>query len=225
MKISENTIEILKNFATINGNIVINPDGRMRTITTSKNLLASATIPEVFPYKFGLYDLNEFLGAYGMIEDADIIFDDNQNWLTIKGADSRIMYRFAAINNLVTAEKDIDDIEPDMSFTVTHEQLNTLKKASAALRAPHVEFQEADSDLRKGTVVAIVKDLKNTSTNRFVMNLGGQVHTKDSQFHMDVSNFKFIQADEYSFKISSKNIASIETPSVNYWVALLKHRR
>ena len=74
MKISKKTIELLKNFANINPNLMIKQGNRLATITAHKNVMASVTVDESFPNDFGIYDLNEFLGAVSLFEDPDFAF-------------------------------------------------------------------------------------------------------------------------------------------------------
>ena len=63
MKLSEQTVNILKNFSTINQNILVKEGSQLRTMSTMKNILAEAPVTEDFPQDFGIYDLNEFLGV------------------------------------------------------------------------------------------------------------------------------------------------------------------
>lgn len=70
MKLSKQTIEILKHCAKINPGIVINParkdkppdpTGAIRTITSNKTLLFQAIVPESFPADTAIYNLEAFL--------------------------------------------------------------------------------------------------------------------------------------------------------------------
>ena len=67
MQLSNETINVLKNFATVNPNVVIKPGQKLKTISEAKTILASAQIVEDFPVEFGIYDLNEFLSVYNLI--------------------------------------------------------------------------------------------------------------------------------------------------------------
>ena len=72
MKLSDKTVGILKNFSTINQNILIKEGSKLRTMSTMKNILAEADVSEAFPADFGIYDLNEFLGVLTLAKDADL---------------------------------------------------------------------------------------------------------------------------------------------------------
>ena len=63
MKLSNHTTSVLKNFATINQNLVIKEGNEMSTMSAMKNIVARATVEETFPKEIAIYDLNEFLGS------------------------------------------------------------------------------------------------------------------------------------------------------------------
>ena len=76
MQISESTREVLKNFAEINQNLLVNPGKKLSTISTMKNILAKAEIEEEFPQEMGIYDLHEFLGTLGLFQKPVLKFDE-----------------------------------------------------------------------------------------------------------------------------------------------------
>jgi len=83
MKLSNETREVLNNFAGINPNLVLESENFVRSVSTAKNLLAKATIKDIFPYKFGIYDLTSFLGSLAMFEDPDLEFDKDEKFVKI----------------------------------------------------------------------------------------------------------------------------------------------
>ena len=57
MKLSDNTLTVLKNFAGINNSILVKEGNRLRTISVAKNILAEAEIKEDFPGPTGASDI------------------------------------------------------------------------------------------------------------------------------------------------------------------------
>ena len=49
MKLSKQTIEILKNFSSINMSVVLKPGSKIRTVSPQKTILAQAIVSETFP--------------------------------------------------------------------------------------------------------------------------------------------------------------------------------
>ncbi|SVD17748.1 uncharacterized protein METZ01_LOCUS370602, partial [marine metagenome] len=74
MNLSNETVSVLKNFATINQNLVIKSGSNISTMSAMKNIVASAEVKEVFPTEFAIYDLNEFLAALSLFEKPSLDF-------------------------------------------------------------------------------------------------------------------------------------------------------
>ena len=86
MELSSRTVEILRNFSTINPNIVVNGGNVLKTMSIAKNIVSRAEIDESFPNTFGIYDLSEFLSVLSLVDRPSITFGDNfctvSNWIT-----------------------------------------------------------------------------------------------------------------------------------------------
>ena len=95
MKLSNSTIEVLKNFASINPNILIEKGETLKTISEAKNIMAIAEINDTFNVEVGIYDLNEFLSAYGLVDDPDIVF--GQTDLEIMCGNARVRYAYSCL--------------------------------------------------------------------------------------------------------------------------------
>ena len=135
MKLSNKTLEVLKNFSNINQNILIEEGNVLRTISTMKNILGSATIVESFPKEFGIYDLNEFLGVLSLTKDSEIELN-NESYLSINSGKIKIKYFFSDPSIIVAPPKVFNAPSTDISFTVTKEVLATVMKASAVMQLP-----------------------------------------------------------------------------------------
>ena len=85
MKLSDKTINLLKNFSSINQSILIKEGNSIRTISVMKNILAEAKVPEEFPKDFGIYDLNQFLNAVSSLHvNPELDFSNNEYLLIRK---------------------------------------------------------------------------------------------------------------------------------------------
>ena len=91
-----NTMEVIKNFGTINQNLVFRQGNVLRTVADAKNVLAKATLDEDFPQDFGIYDVNEFMSAFNLIEDGNVSYQDNH--MVIANGQSSINYFYLVIN-------------------------------------------------------------------------------------------------------------------------------
>ena len=77
MNLSNESVNILKNFSTINPSVWVNEGNTLRTVSPAKTIMASAVVDDDFPTPFGIYDLNQFLGTVGLLENPDFDFKDS----------------------------------------------------------------------------------------------------------------------------------------------------
>lgn len=218
MNLSNDTINVLKNFATINPNLVIKPGQKLKTISEAKTILASSDIVEDFAQEFGIYDLNEFLSVYGLIEDATLEFGDKS--VTIKNDESkRIQYYFSEIDILTQPSKDITMPDAEVGINLTDDTLKALKQASSVLG--HTDLALVGEG---GVITAKVFDEKDATSNTFELTLDKDNACKnDFNFVVNMPNLKLLPGD-YFVSISSKLISNWTNNDypVEYFIALEK---
>ena len=130
MKLSVQTLALLKNFSGINQSILFKKGRSLRTISVMKNILAEVTINEEIPQDFGIYDLNQFPNGLSLHQSPDLDFT-NDGYVIIKEGRSRSKYFFADPNVIVTPpDKDISLPSEDVCFELNTQQLDKLLKAA-----------------------------------------------------------------------------------------------
>ena len=77
MKLSNDTRDVLKNYSTINANLLVSPGNKIATMSQMKNIVSTATVTDTFDTDFAIYDLNEFLSAMSLFDDPDLTFGDS----------------------------------------------------------------------------------------------------------------------------------------------------
>lgn len=212
MKLSKDATTVLKNFASINGNILLKPGSKLETISAQKNIMASATVTESFPEQFGIYDLNEFLSALSLFKDPELDF--KAKWVTISEGRSSIKY-FAADETVLTVPtKEIKFPDSDVDFKLSEEDLGIILRTASILRASDVAIT---GDGTKLTVV--VADKKNDTSNKSVIEIGDT--TGVFQVYLKVENLKVIPGN-YDVSISKKRISRFksETSDLQYFIAV-----
>ena len=226
MKLSNEIKDVLNNFQSINSNIAIGEEGGfIRTMSVSKTLMAKANVipetPYEWPYTFGIYDLGEFLACLNMFDDPTLAFDDNKKFVNITDGITSFKYYFSEIDILTVPTQDINLECDDLHFTLTHEELNQLRKASATLKTSNLSIRKSDSAL---FIECVILDKQNPTSNQFKMNVANcDINTSaEFDFVFDINNFKFKPAAEYVFGIDKKQVALIKAGNTDYWVALDK---
>ena len=211
MKLSKETVGLFKNFAGINSNLLLKNGNKLATISAQKNVMADATVSESFP-DFGIYDLNEFLGAMSLFDDPELDFQDK--YVSIKQGNMNIKF-FAADSSVLTApQKAITFPEAEINFNITADKLNMIQKTASVLRAADVSIVGDGS-----TITIVVGDKKNASGNSFSEPVG----TTDKSFkvNLKVENLKMLPGD-YEVSISSKKISRFKSTATDlvYYVAV-----
>ena len=209
MKLSEHTVSILKNFSTINQNILVKEGSELQTMSTMKNILGTANVSEAFPRDFGIYDLNEFLGVLTLVSDAELKFD-NDSYLTVNGGRTKIRYFYSDPSILTTPPETFNPPECDVTFEVSKNVLTKLLKASAVLQLPDVV-------LSNGKITAT--DLKNVTSNKFTEQLDDTV-SDPFEFRFKADNLKMIPGDYNVSASTSAGVSNWVGKEASYWIAM-----
>lgn len=213
MKISEETIEVLKNFSTINQNLLIKQGNVLTTMSSMKNIMAKATVKEDFPQEVAIYDLNEFLSAISIFQKPEFDFQDNYVLLSEENSKGKSLKYFYSDPSVITSPtKEIKMPQSEVEFEFRNETFKEVTRASAVLGVPDM--------LLNGTGALSVTDKKNDASNNFSVDVS-PTGTGDYKFYFKVENLKILSGD-YDVKISSKNISNFvnKNKDIQYWIAL-----
>lgn len=214
MKLSDNALAILKNFAGINNSILVKQGNKLRTISVAKNILAEAEIKEDFPRDFAIYDLNQFLNGLSLHQDPDLDFNQD-SYLSIKEGKRRVKYFFADPNVIISPpEKEITLPSQDVCFQLDSVTLEKLTKAAAVYQLP-----DMSAIGENGVIKLVVRDKKNDTSNEYAIVVG---ETSDEfEFNFKVENIKIIPG-AYDVVVSSKLLSKFTNTKYNltYYIAL-----
>jgi hypothetical protein len=220
MKVNENVLQVLKNFASINPNIVIESGKTIRTLSEGKNVFGQAHLDVEFPAKFGIYDLNEFLSVLGLVDEPSLVFQDSHVVVNDSTGLSKVKYFFTDTEYLTTTNKDIVIPETDVKvkFNLTNDTLNKVKRAASALGHSVVAIRS-----NAGSISLTILDSGNATSNTFTIDVDGTYEWDKFELILSISNLKLLPGD-YQVEISSKLIAHFinKSSNVEYWIALEK---
>jgi hypothetical protein len=218
MKLSNKTIEILRNFGAIQPNLVVEPGSTISTLAEAKHIMAEAQIEEKFDTGFGIYDVNEFLSAHSLFENPELEFSDSH--ATIKSDDAKVKYHFADTEILTKKSQSIQMPPADLSFSFTEANINNIRKAAASL---NLDSPTLSLIVEDGNIIARVLCTQNPSSNSYSLVIGKYDGETSADYRFNIDNLKLI-GGEYSVDITNKLISSWkhETVPVQYWIALDK---
>lgn len=216
MKISNDTLLILKNFASINTNIVFKPGDKIATISSVKNIFAKATIKEEIPNQFAIYDLNSMLAMLTLMENQDVKFGDKS---LVASSDKGTFEYFYSSPEVVTAAPDGEIEHTDVyKFKLAAEDIQMIMKAAAITGAPTISVTNKNQN-----VSIVVSDRKNDSSNNFKKNLGTSFDEFD--IFIAVENLKVIP-DAYEVSVAKTQNGKAkflhfkhESKQLQYWIA------
>tara|TARA_B100001063_G_scaffold184749_1_gene174450 strand:- start:83 stop:748 length:666 start_codon:yes stop_codon:yes gene_type:complete len=214
MKLSESTVNLLKNFSSINQSILFKSGNKLRTISVMKNILVEANVVEEFDKDFGIYDLNQFLNGLSLHSSPELDFT-NDEYVLIKEGRMRSKYFFADPSVIVAPpEKEITLPSEDVSFVLSSQQLEKLKKASSVYQLPDVSvIGEA------GVIKLVARDKKNDTSNDFSIVVGET--EEEFVFNFKEENLKIVPGN-YDVTVSSKLLSKFTNQNIDvvYYIAL-----
>jgi hypothetical protein len=212
MKLSNETVSVLKNFSTINQNLVIKSGNKIATMSAMKNIVAKAEVLEEFPQTFAIYDLNEFLSAISLFSKPELEFENDFVMITEEGTSKSLKYWYSDPSVVTTPTKDITMPECEVKFNLSSDILSMVTKAAAVIGAP-------DMALESGSLK--VTDKKNATANNYALDLDVDSQSDNYKFWFKVENLKLMQGS-YDVQVSSKNISHFKNSAgnVEYFIAL-----
>ena len=215
MKLNQNTIDTLKNFAGINTNILIKEGDELSTISTMRNIFAKAKISDQFTKEFGIYDLNEFLSVLSGFNKPEVSLQDKNMLITSEGS-RKTKYWYSDPSVIVSPTKEVNMPEADVNFSLSSSNYKELLKMAAILKSPDLALVGT----KGGDILLKVCDKKNDTSNTFEIIVGKDA-TADYTFYFKVENMKMMEGD-YDVAVSSKSISHFKNKKspIEYWIAL-----
>jgi hypothetical protein len=225
MKLETETLDILKNFASINPSLMVKAGNVIKTISLSSSVIAKAKLNQTFANNFGIYDLSNFIAAMSMFDKPDLNFDD-ERFVTITDEEKSalVTYFFADPELMILPpEKEFEKPKTNIKFRITKENLADVLKAVSVLQLPEIVF------VGDGTNVSVqTLNSKSTTSNLYKKVVSNS--NADFQVYFKVENLKLLPYD-YDVSIAPakakgmSGVAHFDGPGVEYWIAAEQHSK
>jgi hypothetical protein len=213
--LSQTTLNILKNFATINNGIIIKKGNTLRTISNAENILAAANVEESFPQTFAIYDLNQFLAGLSLFDNPSLVFDNN-DFVTIKDGRSRVKYYFSdpEITLKTAPDKSVKYPGSDIQFTLSASDIAAIQKATGIYKLPDLNISSDEE------IVLSVRDNESATSNTYDIIVPGTFEGTHS-LDLKVENIRLLQGD-YQVGVSKHYISEWKHLNLDltYYIAL-----
>lgn len=204
MKLSSDTLTVLKNFGSINSGLFLKKGKTIRTVSPLKNILAKATIPDEIPTDFGIHDINEFLSVLSLHKD-DLTLDFDEKNILISGLKgrSKIKYRFCEPSMIVTPpEKELQMPDAEISFALSADDFKWIMDAANVLSSPQLSIESDGTNVTLNTI-----DLQNDSAHTESLKMDVKGNGSKYKMIFKTENISKVLMGSYEVKISSKGIA------------------
>jgi hypothetical protein len=219
MKLASDTLTVLQNFASINGNIKFRKGKQIKTVSQGKSVLATANLSQEFPEDFCVHDLNQFLVVYNLNKDTDIQLSETD--IVFKSGRSKTNYRKTDEKNCVLPpDRELSLPSVDVEVTLSAQDLADTLKAASVLKSTHIAIE---TDKSNEKIYITTCDPKDDSAHTNSIEISDNTSGKEFTFIFGVENFKMIPG-EYSVQLSSKGLALFKNIKVDlqYFITMEK---
>jgi hypothetical protein len=215
MKLSETSLLTFKNFASINSGVVLNTGHVQRTWSVDKSILVEAELEESFPFTFGIYDLNQFLGNVTTLKTPSLTF--SKDHVTLNDDEMNIKYR-ACDTELISSppNKTLVLNDPDVTFDLSQAALTKILKLASMNNLFNISVIGENGKLR-----IQAHDKSNDKSNEIFTELDSW-SGKDFICTFRSENIKVIP-DDYtvSIKLNAFSHFKSKTRNLSYFITLL----
>jgi hypothetical protein len=214
MKFSENTLAVLKNFASINSGAVLNSGKIQKTISPEKSILVEAVLEDEIPSQFGIYDLNQFLGNLTTLKNPEITFGKDR--VTLDDGELSFDYHACSANLIITPpDKELVLKTVDVKFALPNATFQKLLKVATMNSLPNLSVIGKNGELRLK-----IHERTNDTSNHGSIKIGDYAGA-DFISTFKTENLKLLP-DDYNVEVQNGAFAKFVNQSGNltYFVAL-----
>jgi hypothetical protein len=213
MIFDEITLNILKNFSTINPSILVKPGNVITTVNKGPTMFGRATVPLTFEREFAIMELTRFLSCLSIFGKPEVEFTDKHAIIKNEAGTGRINYTLASPNAILARpDAKFSVKEVDVSFVMPQTLYEQINKAQAVIQSDEIMFYSDNGTLK-------VKALKanNPSENTFEWDICECDHFP-KQYKIDVENFKSIMPGEYNCHLDTRGMINFSRENLDYLI-------
>lgn len=199
----ETQLKVLANFATINPQMLIEPD-KFSVISPSKSVLANYKFTTPFNFEsFGLYNTSDFLSVLSAMKKAQIDVKDKLLYIT---SDSDKLTYYTSAKELVPKVPDTDSVFNsliyDIDISLPADRLAIALKMSPLLKAEYMFF-ETDNKRVKITIGSELESSQNSF--EILVEDGIKINQLSEPVRIALADFKVLPG-EYKVGIAKKEV-------------------
>lgn len=218
VKLSAETIALLKVVSTINNSGKLEAGNVIKTVSPSGAIILEAEIAETFPETFSIYELSRLLSVLNLpsLKDAELIFD-NKNYVEIKSGKTKVNYKFTSEHFVEHPGRKVVLPTQDLIVDIDGEELNNITKMASVLGHKILEFRVLSG---KAYLTTTSPDLGDTSNDSLV-ELADVPDAEDAVYRLKFDNV-ILPAGDYRVTICRGGISNFshKTRKIQVFVGL-----
>lgn len=195
MKLSNETMEILKHFATLNPAIMIEPneENRIYSAAETKALVGTCILKETFEKPFITTDLGRFLSVASLFTEPDFEFGDDSVRITSENGAQNMVFYYAPAH-LVNQKNKLPKKQEDVAieFCMSKDAFSRIRKASDVMGVSDIRVKAAN-----GKITLSCLERKMATSNSFDLIVGDCDPELDVDFYFKKQNLRLTE-DDYS---------------------------
>ena len=195
MKISTNTLNILKWLSTINSGIKIDVGNKLYSKFEANSMCAMVEVEETFPNQFITANLSKFLALVDLFEDPDFEFTDEYVKISSPNGKNKTHY-YQSRPELVTQPNKIPKVQTEiaLSFNLSSENLKKIFKACSVMNVSDIKLTAKD-----GVIIMSILNKSVKTGDTFDVVVGECDADTDVSFYYKKQNLKLIA--DYSYDV------------------------
>ena len=211
MKLSKNTLTILKNFSSINQGIAFKKGNKQLSLSTDKKIMVEVTLPEEFPVDFPVYDLPQFISNLSTLNDPELIFSQDASFVTLNDGEFNIKY-FACAPGLIKGPPEGKPIPiPDTMDAEFVLKETVLAKMNAIANTNGLKNLIVSGST--GNLVLTATNKEDPGSNSAKYNIG-EYKGPDFQVSFPAEYLAKVLPLDYNVKVASKLFAILDNEAI-----------
>jgi hypothetical protein len=206
------TVEILKNLASINQTLLFPKGNVLVTRSVKKHTYCTVEVPEKFPRRFSIYDMNQFLSAVTQFDKPVLDFEEDETYVKLSDESGGLAVKYHYGDETLAYTPDpkrkIELPSTDVEFKLTEVQFKQITNMSRVLGTPQLALVSDGSTLSLETL-----DSENTSTNTTSLAIGEAPSDTTFSLVWRIEYMKMI-AGTYDVSVSKEGLSRFKHESM-----------
>ncbi|UYD58046.1 DNA polymerase processivity component [Aeromonas phage avDM4] len=211
MKLTKETLSVMKNFAAINPSLRLTPGNFIMTKSVNGVAYAEATIADEIDSELNIYDLPNFLSILGQLGEGSEINLSNGE-IVIQNGRAKVNLPDAESSVIVVPKQRLRMPPADVEFDLKAEDLAEILKISRVVGADRIAITNRNDHI---VIDAFAVEDGDNARTRYSLTVCPYEGTNNFSFVINLENVSVVVAD-YKINISSKGAAQFQGINTAY---------